>query len=218
MSETLKACPRCGQQTGKYCDGNGVITGDNFGWFVTCSDDNCMSFGEFTTVVYWNKANDILRSKEKTIKGQATKIAELTAQHEQEIKWHNEQAEKVKEQAARIAELEQLISLQHTRTVEADKRYQAAKGVDYLPDLGELVDWLMEQAQTWIPVSEPPEIGELGSDWVLVDWMYQTETLGGWRVAEEAYIRDSAWHTRDGREIAVGDEHAPTKWMPIPKA
>jgi len=42
-----------------------------------------------------------------------------------------------------LDENQQLYDLQHTRTVEADKLFQAANGVDYFPDLGQLVEWLM---------------------------------------------------------------------------
>jgi hypothetical protein len=40
-------------------------------------------------------------------------------------------------------EMQQLFDLQHTRTVKADRLFQEANGVDYFPDLGNLIDWLI---------------------------------------------------------------------------
>jgi hypothetical protein len=45
----------------------------------------------------------------------------------------------------RIGEFEKLLAMQRKRTVEADKRFREANEVDYWPDLGHLVGWLMEQ-------------------------------------------------------------------------
>jgi hypothetical protein len=44
---------------------------------------------------------------------------------------------------AELKEYEKLLELQRTRTVEADKRFMTAKNVEYFPDLGELLAWLM---------------------------------------------------------------------------
>ena len=45
----------------------------------------------------------------------------------------------------RMEEMDQLFNLQHKRTVEADKRFREANKVEYFPDLGQLIEWLMDQ-------------------------------------------------------------------------
>jgi len=45
-----------------------------------------------------------------------------------------------------VKELRDLFDLQHTRTMEADKLWQKAHGTDCLPDLGELIEWLMKRS------------------------------------------------------------------------
>jgi hypothetical protein len=40
-------------------------------------------------------------------------------------------------------EMQQLFDLQHTRTVKADKLFQSENEVDWFPDLGHLIDWLL---------------------------------------------------------------------------
>lgn len=47
-----------------------------------------------------------------------------------------------------LKDLNSLFSLQHTRTVKADRLWQKAhKKPNVLPDLGELVQWLMDRVK-----------------------------------------------------------------------
>lgn len=51
----------------------------------------------------------------------------------------------LREVRAHNAELERLFELQQTRVKEATKLWQEAHSPDVLPDLGKLVEWLLEQ-------------------------------------------------------------------------
>ena len=45
-----------------------------------------------------------------------------------------------------LAEKQALLALQHQRTLAAQRAWQESTGNTHWPDLGQLIDWLMEQA------------------------------------------------------------------------
>jgi hypothetical protein len=136
------------------------------------------------------------------------RIAEFEETSPYEFEWmkrHNAELaahhDRVVEMQAELDEYHQLMDLQHRRTVEADKRFQAANQVEYFPDLGQLVEWLMTQtdkanqrideleaAARWVPVGERlPEdnehvIGAMmrhgGERWISYDLRYISPILG----------------------------------------
>lgn len=64
-----------------------------------------------------------------------------------------------------IKELRDLLDLQHTSTMEADKLWQKANGKDRLPDLGELIEWLMKRSD---PDAVRRECAEIVRQWASV--------------------------------------------------
>jgi hypothetical protein len=145
-----KPCPSCGKQPVKDETDKGI--------YVHCGNKGCpLRMIEFVFDAW--QSRPIEDAQAEQIKRQVGRISELesdlanlrdTRNAEPGASLANslnacnvEWAFSLKN---RVAELEQLIEMQHRRTVEADKRYQAANKVDYLPDLGDLVRWLMEQA------------------------------------------------------------------------
>ena len=64
-----------------------------------------------------------------------------------EESWNRRATSTISPDAQRnIKELLDLFDLQHTSTMEADKLWQKANGKDRLPDLGELIEWLMKRS------------------------------------------------------------------------
>lgn len=88
-----------------------------------------------------------LCNAEKALDDCQAELAEARAEVEH---WEGECSDLVRmahEMRAEIDYFQTLIDLQHKRTVEADKLWQVAHNQpDVLPDLGELIEWLMKRA------------------------------------------------------------------------
>ena len=66
-----------------------------------------------------------------------------------------------------LAEKQALFDLQHKRTLKAQRAWQEATGNTHWPDLGKLIEWLMEQANINTNKIEPekPQIRCFEIDW-----------------------------------------------------
>jgi len=62
------------------------------------------------------------------------------------VKCHIHDSWYVKQLKEDLAEKQSLLDLQHKRTLIADELWKKETGKDCFPDLGDLIDWLMEKA------------------------------------------------------------------------
>ena len=125
------------------------------------------------------------------------------------------------EMRAEIEGHDALISMQHKRTIVADKLWQEATGYyDTFPDLGVLIEWLMAQAEGWIAVADDlPQMEE-------PVWLYfsgqapfigcRTDDVDGWLWAncyDDYYFDKGKWKTETAE---VDDDYQPTHWKRLP--
>lgn len=136
MSEELKACPFCGKEKPRLWQSGGY-------WKIKCVDGCSISI-----IGYWKKEGAIAAWNRRLGESDAETTDQLTSgMYLQTCQLVNKQmSETIDKLRKQIDENDQLFKLQHKRVREADKRFQVANQVDYFPDLGQLVQWLMIQA------------------------------------------------------------------------